>query len=112
MAKLIITRARQYADMLRAYAILVDGVRHALIRRGETIVIKVAPGYHQVAAVIDWCRSNPIELEAASGGLYVLEVGSNVSKCRLFLAWTYITTWSDRYLYLREADPDTAIGFE
>jgi hypothetical protein len=112
MATLIIRRDRQYADFVRSYEILIDGVREASIRAGEKIAIDIKPGPHEIAAAIDWCRSNPLELNVKPGGHHVLRVGSNVVGSRLLLAAFYISCWRNRYLFLREADPDTAAWLE
>jgi hypothetical protein len=104
MAKLIVYRLRQYADMLRSYAILVDGKPVATIRRGQTIEVELPSGRHRITSMIDWARSNPVELEARSEGVYHLEVGSNLRAWRLLLAILYVTVWRDRYLYLKIVD--------
>jgi hypothetical protein len=103
MATLILTRPRQYVDMLRRYTIIVDGHRRATIRRGQTISLDLPPGRHQVVAKIDWCRSNPVEIEVGPEGRHFLEVGSNLTGWRILNALAYIIRWPDRYLYLREA---------
>jgi hypothetical protein len=112
MAKLIFTRGRQYADLLRSYEILIDGVKQASVRAGENVAIELQPGPHEITAAIDWCRSNPLQLDVQPDGHHVLHVGPKLSGPRLWRGMLYISIWRDRYLYLREADPDTAAWLE
>jgi len=46
MAKLIVTRPRQFADRLRQYRILIDGDPAATIGPGQTVEVELAPGRH------------------------------------------------------------------
>jgi hypothetical protein len=104
MARLLISRPRQYVDILRRYVILVDGERVAKIRRGQTSELELPSGRHRITSRIDWCRSNAIEIEAESDGVHRLEVGSNLRGRRLLLAFFYLTIWRDQCLYLTKAD--------
>lgn len=101
MAKLVIARPRQYADMLRRYRITVDGELAARIATGQSVEIDLPPGGHRIVATIDWARSNPVEIDAEASGKHRLEVGSNVAGWRLLLGILYATIWRDRYLYLK-----------
>src|SRR5262249_2606798 len=99
--KLVITRPRQYADMLRQYRLVVDSDLAYTIGRGQSVDISLPPGRHRLIAAIDWARSNPVEIELLPDQDCRLEVGSNVAGWRLLLAVLYATVWRDRWLYLR-----------
>lgn len=96
-------RASEFANWLRAYDVLVDGEPVAKIRNGKEIAIAVTPGHHTVELVIDWCRSNPIEIEVFEGQDVMLRCGSNYTGLRLFLGVGRMVTDHRHYLWLRPA---------
>jgi hypothetical protein len=98
MALLRIHRPDQWADRLRKYTIVVDGVPSAQIRRGETIEI---PGTHSVIARIDWCSSKELLLTCGEEGVHSLEVGCSITGWRMLLGILYIIFFQSSYLYLR-----------
>jgi len=116
MARLIITRPRQYVDMLRSYRLILDGVPTFTIRRGQSVSIDLGPGSHRLMAAIDWVCSNSVEIDMSSDEDHRLEVGSNVDCWRFLRTVLYLTVWRDRYLYLKPvsrgdaADPLCAGG--
>jgi hypothetical protein len=54
-------------DKLRAYKVLLDGVKVARIRRGETRTLEVSPGHHELRLAVDWCRSPIVRLDLMAG---------------------------------------------
>ncbi|SRR5258708_3528220 len=60
---LTISRDSGWADRLRDYRVLVDGIGVAGIGNGETKSIGVRPGKHVPSMEIDWCRSNAVTFE-------------------------------------------------
>jgi hypothetical protein len=80
MAKLIVTRPRQFADRLRKYRILIDGDRAATIGPGETVEIELAPGRHQITARLDFLSSPPVEIEAGPDEVHHVRAGSNLAR--------------------------------
>jgi hypothetical protein len=96
-----ITRSRQFRDVFSDYRVLIDGVEWATVGRGQTTWIIFPSGRHRVEAAVDWCHSNPVELDAEPGAFYRMEVGSNVTGWRLLIGLAYVTIWLDRHLYLR-----------
>jgi hypothetical protein len=78
MAKLIVSRTRQFADRLRRYRILIDGDRVASIGPGNTVESDLTPGRHRVTARLDFMSTPPVEIETAPEGIRHLRVGSNL----------------------------------
>lgn len=66
MARTAITIQRDsgYADRLRNYKVLLDGVKIGEIRDGERKTFDVHPGNHQLWLAIDWARSNKLSFRA------------------------------------------------
>ena len=58
---------RPLGDMLRTYAVVIDGNTVGAIRRGETRTFEVDPGRHEIHLEIDWAKSRNLELDLSSG---------------------------------------------
>jgi hypothetical protein len=67
MTNLTVARDSGYADRLRAYKIVLDGVVVGTIRNGETKTFSIVPGHHSLSLKIDWCGSKPVKFAAADG---------------------------------------------
>ena len=89
--------SNKWVDRLRAYRILVDGQERGKVSRGESVVLDVEPGAHEVQARIDWCRSPVFQLELAAGEQAHLECRPNASGPT---ALWYITAGFGRYMAL------------
>lgn len=89
-------RPRQYADMLRAYSVVIDGVVVGTLRRGEELQRTVSPGRHEFQAKIDWCSSPCFESEVFEDTC--IEVSSNLTGWRCLLALWHITLGTKSYL--------------
>lgn len=103
-----VSRLTQYADRLRRYDLLVDGVREERIGAGSSVEIEVPPGGHELRAKIDWGSSNALAVEIEEGGRCDLEVGSRVGGWRVLLGILYATVLRSRYLYLRQTPPNAS----
>lgn len=57
-----------YRELLRAYRVLVDGVRVAGIERGGRVQIPVPAGQHDVRAVLDGFGSPTVRVVVPAGG--------------------------------------------
>ena len=66
MSILRIRRANQYADRLRSYSIMLDGIKVGEVKNGETQELPISPGQHQLRMKIDWCGSNSIQFATTS----------------------------------------------
>jgi hypothetical protein len=56
-----------YRDLLRRYAVLIDGVQTGRIGRGQTLRFDVPPGVHKLQLKLDWCFSTPLTAEVEPG---------------------------------------------
>lgn len=102
MAILTIQRPKTYVDLIRNYQIFVDGARVDEIAAGSALELALPPGHHEVFAKIDWCRSNPLEVELREDRECVLEVGPNVGPFGVLRGLLYVTLFRSKYLYLRK----------
>jgi hypothetical protein len=96
MGKLILTRSRQPITSLSLYHIVIDGRRLASINNGQTAVIELSAGHHEVIAWIDWCRSNPLGIEVDSQGTNYAEVGATIGWwywLLIFTSWFAFVYW-------------------
>jgi hypothetical protein len=56
-----------YRDLRRSYRIEVDGVGVGKVAEGERVEVTVAPGQHNIRAVIDWSGSPVLPIDVAAG---------------------------------------------
>lgn len=96
----LLKRAAQIADLLRAYKIIVDGRQVGTIRRGKEFSFGVAPGQHSIWLRIDWAESNKLDF-VSDGSSLELECGSNFSGWRAFLGVKHAVSSGPGYLWLR-----------
>ena len=95
-----VTRTTSYADRLRAYRIIVDGVERGRLSAGESIEIPVTASQHSVVAKVDWCGSPTVTLDMKSSSTVTLECESNLRGMRIFFAFAYILFFRNQYLTL------------
>jgi hypothetical protein len=96
MGKLILTRSCQHVAGLRLFQIVIDGQRLASISRGQTTVIELPVGHHEVMARMDWCRTNPLGIEVGLQANHHAEVGSIVGWwywLLIFTSWIAVIYW-------------------
>jgi hypothetical protein len=63
-----VSRARRgTTGLLVAYSVMVDGVEVGKVKRGESHVVGVAPGCHEVYAAVAWARSPSVTVDAVPG---------------------------------------------
>ena len=101
-AILRVTRTTSYADRVRAYRILVDGVERGRLSAGSSIDIPVTAGDHSVVAKIDWCSSPTVTETTQTNSIATLECASNLQGLRVFLAILYVCFFHDQYLTLTQ----------
>jgi len=99
MTKLTVTRDKGWADRLRKYRILLDGLEIGWIGEGDMIEQQIAAGSHVIEARIDWCGSRPFRFEAQSDDIGVV-VRSALRGWRLFFFLFYIIFNTRGYLAL------------
>ncbi|MFC1442704.1 hypothetical protein ABUW04_31070 [Streptacidiphilus sp. N1-10] len=95
-----------YRDVLRRYAVLVDGVQVGLIGRGQTLRLAVAAGEHRLQLKIDWCSSVPLTavVEAGEDVCFVCAPGGGAAE-----AVGAVTAGMDAYITLRQAKDVPAV---
>lgn len=95
-----IKRDSGYADLFRAYKVVLDGKAAAQIKNGQEIELEAPPGKHQLYLKLDWCRSNIVEFESGGGELK-FECGSNLRDWKIFLAVVYAAIYPKEYMWLK-----------
>ena len=89
-----------WADIARAYKVIIDGVEVGDIKNGEIKEYELNEGFHSLQLKIDWCSS-----QAES---FVIKNGENISatcapakKPFLFGELIYITFMCNHYIDLK-----------
>jgi hypothetical protein len=101
-ALVAISRDTGYADQLRDYRVVCDGVELGRISAGASREFTVAPGTHRLLLKIDWCTSNEVAFSIGAEQVVRFSCGSNLRGLRLLLAFYYATLGRRRYLWLRQ----------
>jgi len=67
-AAIVLTRKRRaWRDGARGYQVMLDGEQVAMIKRGQTLELPVAPGRHEILLKVSWCHSPVVEVDARPG---------------------------------------------
>jgi len=107
MTNLIVVRDSGYADRLRAYRILLDGIVIGTIKNGETKTFPIVPGSHSLSLKIDWCGSKPVKFAAADGTSVAFDARSNLRGAKILGAfWRSIFAWNS-WLLLEQRTSDS-----
>jgi hypothetical protein len=110
MTNLTVARDSGYADRLRAYKIVLDGVVVGTIRNGETKTFSIVPGHHSLSLKIDWCGLKPVKFAAADGMSVTFDANSNLRGPKITGAlWRSIFAWNSRLL-LEQRTSDSQPG--
>jgi hypothetical protein len=99
MPTLTVVRDKGWADKLRQYRIVLDGVEIARLGEGGELRREISEGPHVIEARIDWCGSQPLRFEAKLGEQVVL-VRSALRGWRMLFAPFYIIFNRQGYLTL------------
>ena len=99
MTTLTVQRDKGWADKLRKYQILLDGVEIGRLGESAKLLHQVGVGRHVIEATVDQCGSQPLSFEANSEDL-VVTVKSALRGWRVFLALFYIIFNRRGYLTL------------
>ncbi len=95
----VIRRKAIWRDRLRAYAVMVDGVKVGEVSSGAGVTVPLAAGQHEVRMKIDWCGSPPVWIDGADDASLVCDAGGNS-----FMVLIDVLFRSDRYISLERAD--------
>jgi hypothetical protein len=99
VSTLIVRRDKGYADRIRKYRILLDGVEIGRLAEGAELCHEISEGPHVAEARIDWCGSQLLNFEAR-GGKQILLVRSALRGWRVMLVFYYAIFSRRRYLIL------------
>lgn len=102
MATLKITRDSGYADLVRAYDVILDGKKIGELRNGESKEFSVTPGQHALAAKIDWCGSKTLQFHARDSNTVSFNIRSNLRGLMIFLVLWYVLFDRDSYLLIEK----------
>ena len=106
MAKIIIHRKLQWVDGARAYKILIDGQMAGRIRAGKSLELEVSEGSHEVQLKIDWCYSNPLQINLDKQTILEFECGNPITRWKIIMSFIYIfinvTIRRKNYLWLKQ----------
>jgi hypothetical protein len=100
MASLTIMRDSGYADRIRKYKVVIDGVVVGHISNGETKEFSVSPGRHHLCMKIDWCGSKPVEFTATEQEAVTFRARSNLRGLKLFGALWRVLFDRNSYILL------------
>ena len=110
MPTLVVTRSRDFADILRSYRIILDGVLVGRVWRGQTIQLEIPRGRHVIAAKIDWCRSDPKVINCDTDEVCYVEVGCDIASTlssfvnlERMVRHVFALMGRESYLYIRQA---------
>jgi hypothetical protein len=110
MTNLTVVRDSGYADRLRAYKIMLDGVVIGTIRNGETKTFPIIPGSHSLSLKIDWCGSKPVKFTAADSTSVAFDAKSNLRGPKILGAlWRSVFAWNS-WLLLEQRTSDSQSG--
>lgn len=90
MAMLRIKRDSGYADRLRAYSVILDGIQAGKIGNGEIKEFPIPPGQHELRLKVDWCGSNAIQFAASNNDTLSFSARSNLRGMKLLAAVWYV----------------------
>jgi len=111
MTNLTIVRDSGYADRLRAYTIVLDGVEIGTIRDGETKTFPIVPGPHSISLKIDWCGSKSVRFAAADGDSVAFDAKSNLRGPKIMGAlWRSVFAWNSWLLLEQRASDSRSSG--
>lgn len=68
------SKAMGSQDIFRAYAVVVDGIVHGKLRRGDSLTCEVISGTHVVQATINWAGSPEVKVDLEPGETVELDV--------------------------------------
>ena len=100
MASITVRRGGGYADAIRAYQIVLDGVIVGSIARNGELTVQVPAGSHEIHAKLDWCSSNRVAFSLADSDSKIFECGNNTG---LFNQLFTVLFRRASYLWMRPA---------
>jgi hypothetical protein len=91
MARIIISRKKEWTNRARKFGVYVDGEKKDTILNGEIKDIEVTAGKHKLMFKVDWCSSPELEVEVKEEKSKTVEVsGFKANKWLLILSYIIV----------------------
>jgi len=74
MPKLIIKRDSEWANKMRSFELYLNGKKFAEIEDKKVLSFEIPEGKYQLIAKIDWCGSEPLNIQITEGETKRVEV--------------------------------------
>ena len=74
MSKLIIRRDSEWANKRRPFELYLNGRKFAEIKDRQVLSFEIPEGKYQLKAKVDWCGSQPLNIEIREGEVKRVEV--------------------------------------
>ncbi len=74
MAKIILSRKKEWANRARKFNVFIDGEKKDTISNGEIKEIELTPGNHKILMKVDWCSSPELEVDVKEERAKTIEV--------------------------------------
>lgn len=84
MPKLIIRRNSEWANKMRSFDLYLNGVKFTEIKDKQVLSFEIPEGKYRLHAKIDWCGSQPLDIELGEGELRKVEVSGFILSSYLF----------------------------
>jgi hypothetical protein len=95
-----IKRDSGYADIFRAYKVVLDSNIVGEIREGQQLELNVTPGKHRMQLKIDWVYSNMVDFEMCDRDIE-FQCGSNMRGFKILFSILYGTIFNNQYIWLK-----------
>ena len=89
-----------WADVTRAYKVIIDGIEVGVIKNGETKEYDLNEGFHSLQLKIDWCSSQAESFVVKNGDTIYANCAP-AKKPFLFGELIYITFMCNHYIDLK-----------
>ncbi len=98
MAKIKVSRTKEFRDYLRAYEITLNDSLLGTVKAGETELFDINPGIYRIKLKIDWCSSEEITFEVSNDEIINFTCGNNAN----FITALYFLFFNpNNYLWLK-----------
>jgi hypothetical protein len=74
MAKLIISRSKEWQNKSRKFKLFIDGEQIDVINDGEIKEVNLNQGKHKIVFKVDWCSSPEMEFDFSNDKTQTIEV--------------------------------------
>lgn len=88
MARIIISRKKEWTNRARKFGVYIDGEKKDTIMNGEIKDLEVTPGKHTLMFKVDWCSSPELEIDVKEEKSKTVEVaGFKANKWLMILLY-------------------------